>query len=193
MIYSAPSTEHPQSSSARNERSAGAEDAGQPASQAAKKWLARVYDWFIDETIDEIEFFFIAAFAAVPVALSTGVALTTGEPFWILMIPLCGGWCYATAMQGVTMLRDKITERDQRIAEINDSALWRLCERRRELNEALMAENSHLEQDVMHWKFLCLTERGGLEAEDTAAEISCSENKEASAAVVPFKTDGAGA
>jgi hypothetical protein len=181
MIYSAPSTEHPQSSSARNERSAGAEARWPYFSER----LARTYDWCIKKFVDDVEYACIATFAAFPVALATGVALKTGEPYWMLMIPLCGVGCYLTAMQGVTMLRDKITERDERIKEINDSALWRLCERRRELNEALMAENSHLEQDVMHWKFLCLTERGGLEAEDTAAgELSRSENKEASAAVV---------
>jgi hypothetical protein len=161
--------------------------AGQPQEDGNNTWLARAYDWCIEKFIDDAEYFCIAAFAAMPVALATGVAFMTGEPFWMLMIPLCGSGCYLTAMQGVTMLRDKITERDERIAEINDSALWRLCERRRELNEALMAENSHLEQDVMHWKVLCLTERGGLGAEDTAAgELSRSENKEASAAVFNF-------
>jgi hypothetical protein len=166
--------------------------AGQPQEDGNNTWLARAYDWCIEKIIDDAEYFCIAAFAAMPVALATGMAFTTGEPFWMLMIPLCGSGCYLTAMQSVTMLRDKITERDERIKEINDSALWRLCERRRELNDALIAENNHLEQDIAHWKALCLIERGGLGAEVAAAGLT-SERHE-SAAVVPFtKTDGAGA
>lgn len=182
--FSAPSTDQPRSGLPHS-RFAGADDAGEPASQAAK-WLARVYDRFIEKVADDLEFFCIAAFAAVPVAFATGIALTTGDPFWMLLIPLCAGQCYLTAMQGVTMLRDKIKERDERIAEINDSALWRLCETRRELNEALMAENDHLEQDVAHLKALCLTRRGVMADSTAAGELSRSENKEASAAVVEF-------
>jgi hypothetical protein len=160
--------------------------AGQPQEDGNNTWLARAYDRFIEKHGDDLEVIGIAGCAAVPVGLAFGVALVHG-PFWAITITACSIGFYAMAMTGVVSLRDKIRDRDERIKEINDSALWRLCERRRELNEALMAENSHLEQDIMHWKVLCLTERGGLGAEDTAAgELSRSENKEASAAVFEF-------
>jgi hypothetical protein len=166
--------------------------AGQPQEDGNNTWLARAYDSFIEKYGDDMEVIAIGACGSVPSGLAFGVAAPYG-PFWAITITSCCIGFYAMAMTGVVSLRDKIRDRDERIKEINDSALWRLCERRRELNEALMAENSHLEQDVMHWKVLCLTERGGLEAEDTAAGISCSDKHEGPAAVVPFKTDGAGA
>ena len=167
--------------------------AGQPQEDGNNTWLARAYDWCIKKYADDAKVVTIATFSGIPVGMAFAVsAYRDVGIFWVLMITMGCFWCACVAISSAIMMRDKITERDERIAEINDSALWRLCERRRELNEALMAENSHLEQDVMHWKFLCLTERGGLGAEDTAAGL-ISERHE-SAAVVPFtKTDGAGA
>jgi len=182
--FSVPSAEH--DSGEPSHRFAWGRIARQPSEHIASGWLARTYDQFAEKFIDDLEYACIAAFAAVPVGLSTGVALMTGEPYWMLMIPLCGTAFYITAMQGVTMMRDKITERDERIAEINDSALWRLCESRREQIDKLMSEISHLEQDVAHWKAVSFTARGGVK-EAAAGELSRSENKEASAAVLEFQ------
>jgi hypothetical protein len=147
------------------------------------KWLARAYDRFIEKHGDDLEVIGIAGCAAVPVGLAFGVALVHG-PFWAITITSCSVGFYAMAMTGVVSLRDKIRDRDERIKEINDSALWRLCESRRELNDALITENNHLEQDIAHWKALCLIERGGLGAEVAAAGLT-SERHE-SAAVFEF-------
>jgi hypothetical protein len=163
-------------------------DAGQLQEADYKTWLVRKYDRCIEKFADDAEFVSIALFAAAPVALATGTALTTGHPFWMLTIPLSGFWCYCTAMISVISYREKIAERDERIKEINDSALWRLCESRREQCDKLMAENSHLEQDVAHWKALCFTQRGSGGA---AAGSEFGGLSRKPAAVVPFKTDGA--
>ena len=189
--FSVPSAEH--DSGEPSHRFAWGRIARQPSEHIASGWLARTYDQFAEKFIDDLEYACIAAFAAVPVGLSTGVALMTGEPYWMLMIPLCGTAFYITAMQGVTMMRDKITERDERIKEINDSALYQLCEARKDACDDLQAEVSQLQHDKAH--LLC--ERGQLlrrlhVAEEAAAgELSCSENAKAPAAVLPFhKTDG---
>lgn len=186
MTISAPSTEHTESvgssGSPHDRRPAWGQKARRPS---LSKRLARTYDWCIEKFADRAEYLCIATFAGVPVALSTGIALMIGEPFWMLMIPLCGGASYITAMQSVTMLSDKIKERDERIAEINDSALYQLCEARKDVCDTLQAELSQLEHD----KAWLLCERGQLlrrlhEAEEAAAEKSRSENQEDSAAVV---------
>jgi hypothetical protein len=186
MSFSAPRVEAISSMDSSQEQYAG-----QPQEDGNNTWLARAYNRFIEKHGNDLEVIGIAGCGAIPSALVFALAAEHG-PFWMITTTACSIGFYAAAMTGVISFRDKITERDERIKEINDSALWRLCERRRELNEALMAENSHLEQDIMHWKLLCLTERGGLGAEEAAAEISCSENMEASAAVLQFhKTDEA--
>jgi hypothetical protein len=163
-------------------------DAGQLQEADYKTWLVRKYDWCIEKFADDAEFVSIALFAAAPVALATGTALTTGHPFWMLTIPLSGFWCYCTAMISVISYREKIAERDERIKEINDSALWRLCESRREQCDALMAECTQLEHDKVH--LLCerglLLKRLKAAEREAAAGQSRSENQEVSAAVVEF-------
>lgn len=183
--YSVPSEAdqaHDARSGDRSSRRAAGAEARQPRANFLLDRLTRTYDRLAEKFIDDLEYACIAAFAAVPVGLSTGVALMTGEPYWMLMIPLCGTASYITAMQGVTMMRDKITERDERIAEINDSALWRLCESRREQCDKLMSEISHLEQDVAHWKAISFTARGGVK--EAAADSTSERN--GSAAVLEF-------
>jgi hypothetical protein len=61
-----------------------------------------------------------------------------------------------------------------------------------EVIEKLGQDNIDLQHDVEYWKAISFTKRGGLTVVgEAAAGQSRSENQEGSAAVVPFKTDGA--
>jgi hypothetical protein len=168
--------------------------AGQPQEDGNNTWLARAYNRFIQKFGDDLEVIGIAGCGAIPSALVFALAAEHG-PFWMITTTACSIGFYAAAMTGVISFRDKIRDRDERIKEINDSALWRLCEARRECCDALQDENTQLEHD----KAWLLCERGGLlrrlkaaETEAAAGELSRSENKEASAAVFDFPK-GAGA
>jgi hypothetical protein len=162
--------------------------AGQPQEDGNNTWLARAYDRFIKKHGDDLEVVGIAGCGAVPSALVFALAAEHG-PFWMITTTACSIGFYAAAMTGVISFRDKIAERDQRIAEISESKLYQLCEARKDTCEALQDENTQLEHD----KAWLLCERGGLlrrlkaaETEAAAGELSRSDNKEASAAVFEF-------
>jgi len=166
MTYSVPSTEHPQSSSACNERHAGADAARQPEHVAVKR-LARGSNVATGAGI-------ISMFVAViglTINLNSVGTVVIGS-FIILSIALLN-----------------LTLADYRdCLEGSES----LCRSLQAANYQIENQNLDLQQDVEHWKALSFTKRGGLSVvkDGTAAGISCSDKQEAPAAVVPFPTDG---
>ena len=185
MIFnSVPSDER--GSSLPHNCSAGAAEARQPRANFLLGRLTRTYDRFIDKHADDLEVIGIAGCGAVPSALVFALAVEHG-PFWAITATACSVGFYAAAMTSVISFTDKITALKARIAEINDSALWRLCESRREQCDKLMSEISHLEQDVAHWKAISFTARGGVK--EAAADSTSERN--GSAAVLEFHPKGA--
>lgn len=161
MTYSVPSTEHPQSSSACNERSAWGQKAGEPREPYLLRRLARSRYFAIALGLTIV--ISMGAIAFVPMIDMHKFGLLGAVGFCIIIL-------LANLDQIITSLEDA-----------ND-----LCEIRWEKSCKLHSEIDHLKQDVEHWKALSFTKRGGLSVvkDGAAAGISCSDKQEAPAAVV---------
>jgi len=167
--YSVPSTEHPQSSSACNERSAWGQKASEPRKGITER-LTRNY-W---------------------IAVSAGMMIPLIATF-VSVLPLTweGSLIVGTFIASVLFYIFSVMT--ELLAALKKAKLlWN------EREEKIAGQNEcilKLHEELDHFKALSFTKRGGLTVvkDDTAAgTLSCSDKHEGPAAVVPFtKTDGA--
>ncbi|HEU4341461.1 MAG TPA: hypothetical protein VFU31_07815 [Candidatus Binatia bacterium] len=163
MTISAPSID-PHEGSGVDRRTAGA-DVGEPSEHIAARRLARSY-W-----IANVLGIFAVVLLIIPALFAYALGLLTAAGFYAV---IAGHIIFSLAVL--------------RIYRKHYDAANECCCIMTDVIQSLSRENVDLQLDVAHWKALSFTKRGGLTMvkEAAAEELSCSENKEASAAVLEF-------